>query len=407
MGISTTAPATLEMYQLLFETTQLAARVLTKDRQVVFFTHAYPLIHSSKLDDTLFDQLFQPENPLPVMKVIGGLELYACFPITVESQHGFLLLGPNLLFSPWSPEQREGLTFGKGASKQEIDNLVLTLPPMTYPRFSSYVRLLYLALHQVLLPHEALDWDSVLQSSQADIDRRMGIRTFERRELQDSVNTYHMEQVFLECVEGGLLERLEWLIDKGTKSLPWNPFHEPEIGSMYAFAAEVALVSRSAIKGGMEEDTAHSLCTLYLKQAEQLENEKRLLLRVQMLLDFTRRVHKQKRAYPPPIFKAMDFIDEHLHENIRLKDIAKAADRNAEYLCTIFQKSTGESLTWYIQKKRVEEARNLLQFSDYSYAEISSYLAFSSQSYFISVFKRHTGITPAQYRQKHFCPQWI
>ena len=48
----------------------------------------------------------------------------------------------------------------------------------------------------------------------------------------------------------------------------------------------------------------------------------------------------------------------------------------------------------------LEEAKSLLRYSDKTLSEISSYLCFSSQSYFQNVFKRKYGITPKQYREK-------
>ena len=44
----------------------------------------------------------------------------------------------------------------------------------------------------------------------------------------------------------------------------------------------------------------------------------------------------------------------------------------------------------------------MLKYSEYNYAQISSYLAFSSQSYFIKVFKKETGYTPKEYRKLFF-----
>ena len=60
--------------------------------------------------------------------------------------------------------------------------------------------------------------------------------------------------------------------------------------------------------------------------------------------------------------------------------------------------------TSYAQEKA--KAKNLLEHSDYSLGEISTYLNFSSQSYFISIFKRYTGITPRQYRKMHRQISW-
>jgi AraC-like DNA-binding protein len=70
------------------------------------------------------------------------------------------------------------------------------------------------------------------------------------------------------------------------------------------------------------------------------------------------------------------------------------------YLSRIFAKETGEKLQDYIVRVRVEKAENLLRYSDVSIAEIAAYVNFPSQSYFGRVFRKYTGDTPGNYRNK-------
>ena len=71
------------------------------------------------------------------------------------------------------------------------------------------------------------------------------------------------------------------------------------------------------------------------------------------------------------------------------------------YLSAKFSREAGMSLTDFILKQKTEEAKRLLRYSDKSAAAISSYLGFSSQSYFSRVFRKYSGKTPAEYRDKY------
>jgi AraC-like DNA-binding protein len=74
---------------------------------------------------------------------------------------------------------------------------------------------------------------------------------------------------------------------------------------------------------------------------------------------------------------------------------------NSSYLSQIFKKIEGITIQQYVLKERIKISEKLLMFSKYSLEEISSYLAFSSQSHFGKIFKSINGITPKEYREKN------
>ena len=74
---------------------------------------------------------------------------------------------------------------------------------------------------------------------------------------------------------------------------------------------------------------------------------------------------------------------------------------NPTYLSELFARETGTSLSQYITDKRMEAAENMLKYSEYSFSEIAQILAYRSQSHFTKVFKKHSGMTPGEYRAKY------
>lgn len=100
----------------------------------------------------------------------------------------------------------------------------------------------------------------------------------------------------------------------------------------------------------------------------------------------------------PHIRRCKNYIYSHLHDKLTVQSLAGALNINANYLSELFQKCEGISLSRYILREKIERAKNLLTYSEYSYIEIAAYLGFSSQSHLGAQFKKITGCTLRQYR---------
>jgi AraC-like DNA-binding protein len=67
----------------------------------------------------------------------------------------------------------------------------------------------------------------------------------------------------------------------------------------------------------------------------------------------------------------------------------------------------GITLSRYIRDQKINVACNMLRHLDESSLTIANYLGFSSQSHFIQVFKKSTGMTPEEYRRKNYHQSWM
>ncbi|MFF2886933.1 response regulator [Paenibacillus sp. NPDC057967] len=95
------------------------------------------------------------------------------------------------------------------------------------------------------------------------------------------------------------------------------------------------------------------------------------------------------------------FVEQHLDEDVSLTAISRHVFLHPVYISKIYKLETGENITEYVYRIRMEKAaRLLLDTSDKIY-EIAARLGYQRAHSFIHVFKKHTGLTPQEYRDKY------
>lgn len=167
------------------------------------------------------------------------------------------------------------------------------------------------------------------------------------------------------------------------------------------FICSATVGARAAIEGGLNPELAFTISDLYIQRAEELNEIGAITsLYLKMICDFTERVRSLKsRNYSKAIHRCRNYIFKHLYGDITLSRLAEVAGLNANYLSELFRKETGMTVSDYIRRERVEEAKKLLSLTGDSILDICTSLNFADQSYFTKVFKKYTGVTPRQYRE--------
>lgn len=100
------------------------------------------------------------------------------------------------------------------------------------------------------------------------------------------------------------------------------------------------------------------------------------------------------------IVRAINFIEHNYDQNISLDDVAKVINLSKPYVCNIFKKETGQNLSTYINQIRIDKAKQLLQNPANSNKDIYAMVGYSNQQYFSRVFKKMTGMTTTEYKEK-------
>ncbi|MCQ2596946.1 MAG: AraC family transcriptional regulator [Treponema sp.] len=240
-------------------------------------------------------------------------------------------------------------------------------------------------------------------------NRELAHALFEQSENEKFHLPYDSEMAFYSAVQSGDEELVKKYMSPLTKEglgiLSRNPLRNMK----YHLVITIALITRFCIEGGLPLETSYTLSDLYIRKLDTINNEEEITqIHHDLVFDFTNRMKniKKRSGLNKSVKLAIDYINNHLYMPLSLPEIAQASNANASYLSSIFKQQTGISISQFIQKQRIETAKNLLAFSDQSFEEISNYLFFSSQSYFISVFKKHVGMTPKEYRRLNYGKRW-
>ena len=181
--------------------------------------------------------------------------------------------------------------------------------------------------------------------------------------------------------------------------------NDPVTNMKYHFIVTAALTCRFCMEGGMAMEESFHLSDHYIQQMDRCTKiEEVILAHDRMVMDYTVRMHSLRinAASSKQVAEAIDYIYVHIRERLTVDDIAKAVNISPTYLSRIFKQEIGVSISEYIRRRKIDMAKNLLRFTDYSLVDIANMLSYSSQSHFIQQFRSSTGMTPKVYRDNNF-----
>lgn len=219
--------------------------------------------------------------------------------------------------------------------------------------------------------------------------------------------TWQFENMMLSYIRDGEVEKLLSFLAESQKrsfsvgTLATDPLRQAK-NLMIGLTAVVGKVA--GIGGGMDVEDVYRLMDLYTQEVEKCVSvESVTWLQFNMILDFTERVRQAKlpENLSREVFDAVQFIADHTHESVGIDDVASAVGLSRSSLTRRFRAELGKSITQYITETKIRDAKRLLRYSDKTFGEIAVTLAFSSQAYFQTVFKKETGLTPGEYRRRH------
>ncbi|OPJ63991.1 response regulator transcription factor [Clostridium oryzae] len=111
-------------------------------------------------------------------------------------------------------------------------------------------------------------------------------------------------------------------------------------------------------------------------------------------------IEKQKDKNQQVVDKVIKFIEKNFGNQIIINDVAKDIYLSPNYIRNIFKEKTGTTFLEYLVDFRMKKASEFLKDKSLKVHEVSNKVGYENVSYFCSVFARHYGVSPSEYRNK-------
>jgi len=235
-----------------------------------------------------------------------------------------------------------------------------------------------------------------------EYERRYSQTVFERQEENYRHNTAEWGNWVYDCLKNQDTESMLRALNTFRDSYNPGRLSSDELRSSKNLVITlITVLAHYAIRDNLiENELALSACDICIIMCEEQTTRENLLkcayaglIKLSHLMQEYR-----EREYHPLVLQAKEYVYQHLHDEIKISDIANALGVSPEHLSRSFHKTEKKTLKEFIISERIERSRNLLKYSDFTITEISRYLSFSSQSHFAAAFKRIIGKSPTLYR---------
>ena len=322
----------------------------------------------------------------------------------VNYENTALVIGPSRLTDMSAADIRE-LAFACDAVGEDTERFTTAMKSLVHMPLESIVQILCTINHALTGEKLTLEDVTIYDLAQTALSVEMESERLD--ELTAPVenkavhNTLALEETLMNMVRKGDLSSLkEWVAN--APAVRGGTIASDMLRQLKnTFIVTATLVSRSAIRGGMDIEEALSLSDSYIRKCEILTGADQIInLQYHMVLDYTERVDRVRHGKAPSklVCEISGYVRKNITRRTSVEEIARAMFISRTHLAARFKQETGMTLTEFILREKTDEAKRLLRYTDKSLLAIGEYLGFSSHSHFTKTFKKYVGTTPGEYR---------
>ena len=233
-------------------------------------------------------------------------------------------------------------------------------------------------------------------NSTKDTEPWMAVQLLERR--------YAKENELIDAVSKGLSHKAEMIF---TNIKPENAL-EHRLTDSLRNTKNFLIILNTLLRKGAEQGKVHpyhidvvsSDFALKIEATQNVEDCGELLK--YMVKKYCRLVNKHsQKNYSLLIQKVITQIESDIASDLSLNNLSNIFEVNPSYLSTLFKKETGSTLTDFVNKQRIERAKELLISTNIQIQNIAQRCGMLDVNYFTKTFKKYTDLTPKKYREKY------
>ena len=352
---------------------------------------------------TYLQELFSDSNRISYSTSEYGISFYA---IKLDyPENGHLIFGP-ITEVPYMASDLQHLYKDytvPNDSRSDFNRFLRRIPCLSLGSMLKKCIFLNYCLHKEILTPEQTNPNLIEPDNGRAANSSLLEENYQKKENEQHNQTYVIEEQFLKLVRTGNYE--------GFKNFTYNAsnFHTGITGSTALrqlknnIIITTTLCTRAAIEGGLDYDTAYQLSDYFIQASERLTSADRLNdLLAKVSYTFAEKVANTKTPVTSDgrIQKAIQYIQQNTNQHLTVGAVADYVGFSKSYFSAYFKKTLGFSVSAFILRCKLEEGKELLQYTDKSISTISEFLCFSSQSHFHTAFKKQFGITPSEYRHQ-------
>jgi len=220
--------------------------------------------------------------------------------------------------------------------------------------------------------------------------------------MEDIERRYDFENELLQAVALGLTHKAEAMFANFSQIALKSRVADPLRNIKNYCIITNTLMRKAAEQGSVHPLYLDSVSSDFAKRIELVGSTTAgTRMMIEIVTTYCRLVNKHNKVnYSSPVRKTLVCIDANLASDLTLHSLAGIQKISAGYLSALFRKEVGQSLTDYVNRRRIRQAAQLLRSTRLQIQTIAQHCGIPDLNYFSKTFKRYQGCSPKAYRQQ-------